>query len=130
MRNNSAKLSQEWFKLGENELGYAKLGFEYSDKFYSQVCVLCHQAIEKYLKGFLVYHARKYSKIHDLVKLVKDCCSIDEEVAQFEDKCRKITDYYVILRYPVTVPPRTKQEAEEALKIASNIEQFILKKCG
>lgn len=130
MKNNSGKLAQEWFGLAENELGYAKLGLKYSDKFYSQVCIQCHQAVEKYLKGFLAYHGKKPARIHDLVKLLNDCTQIDKDSEQFLDDCRKITDYYVILRYPITVPPRTKEEAEQVLQIASSIEKFVLERCS
>jgi hypothetical protein len=37
------QLTKKWIIIGENELGYAKLGFE-ADSFYSQICVQSHQA--------------------------------------------------------------------------------------
>ena len=128
MRGNNLKLAKEWLKIGDNELGYAEAALKDFDKFYSQMCVQCHQAIEKYLKGFLVFCGKRYSKIHDLSKLLEECGKIDKDMLQFTDDCKKITDYYLFLRYPVNIPERNKSQAEEAIKIARNIRDLIRRK--
>lgn len=128
MKKTNSLLAHDWFSLAKNDLGYAKLGLEYSDQFYSQICVLCHQAIEKYLKGFIVYNGKKPSRIHDLVKLIKDCSQMDKDFLDIIDDCAKITDYYVLLRYPVVFPPRTKSDAEFSIGLAEKIENIISKK--
>lgn len=125
MKKNNILLAQDWFSLAKNNLGYAKLGLEYSDEFYSQICVQCHQAIEKYLKGFLVYNGEKPPRIHDLVKLAKLCCKIDKEFLDIVDDCAKITDYYILLRYPVMFVTRTKYDAEISIEIAEAIEKLV-----
>lgn len=71
--NNHQKLSREWFEIGENEFNFAKISLEELDAFYSQICFQFQQSVEKYLKGFLVYHKKKFPKIHDLTQLAKLC---------------------------------------------------------
>lgn len=48
---NSHQLAQEWFKKAQADIDFAKLGFKETEH-YGQVCFLCQQAVEKYLKGF------------------------------------------------------------------------------
>jgi HEPN domain-containing protein len=52
MKNNFSKLAQKWIKRAEDDFLFAKTGFK--EGFYNQVCFLSHQAVEKYLKAFLI----------------------------------------------------------------------------
>lgn len=126
--DKNLKLAKEWFRIGEQELNYAKAAFDDFDDFYSQMCVQCHQAVEKYLKGFLVYQNKRYPFTHDLVKLIHECSKIDRNFLDFLSNVKTITDYYIELRYPVNYPPRTKKDAKQAIEIAQNIKNFIVEK--
>jgi len=119
------KLFREWIDLADNDLGFARTAFNEFDRFYSQMCIQAHQATEKYLKGFLIFHEKNFPKIHDLSYLVKQCAKIDKEFKEHSDFCKRITDYYVYLRYPVTLPPRNRTEAEEAIEIAEEIGNLV-----
>ena len=119
------KLFKEWFDLADDDLGFAKAAFDEFDEFYSQMCIQAHQATEKYLKGFLVFHKESFLKVHDLSYLVKQCAKINKEFDEYLDFCKKIADYYIYLRYPVTLPPRNRTEAEEAIGIAEEIGDLV-----
>lgn len=121
----SKKLFKEWLDLADNDLGFAKAAFDEFDEFYSQICIQSHQAAEKYLKGFLMFHKKNFPRIHDLSYLVEQCAKIDKEFGEYSNLCKKITDYYIYLRYPVTLPPRTKAEAKEAIEIADQIGSLV-----
>lgn len=127
---NNRVLAREWIKLANDDLKFAKSSFDEFDEFYSHICVQTHQATEKYLKGFLVFYKKDFPKIHDLPYFVKQCAKIDKEFNAYIDFCKKITDYYLYLRYPVTLPPRTKEEAKEAIEIAEKICQLVKIKIG
>lgn len=125
MKENNQKLAEEWIKLADEDLKFAKSSFDKFDKFYSHICVQAHQATEKYLKGFLVFYKKEFPKIHDLPYFVKECAKIDKEFNEYLDFCKKITDYYIYLRYPVTLPPRRREEAKEAIEIAEEIGKLV-----
>jgi HEPN domain-containing protein len=125
MKKENFKQAKEWFVIGDDELGYAQAAFNDFDDFYGQMCVQAHQAIEKYLKGFLVYHDMRYPRTHDLTKLIKDCAKIDKKFLDFLDDCNKIADYYIELRYPVHYRERTKEEAGQAIEIARSIVVYV-----
>ncbi|MBU2578658.1 HEPN domain-containing protein [Patescibacteria group bacterium] len=123
--NNSKKLAKEWFKIGDNEFDFAKAGFEELNAFYPQICFLFQQAVEKYLKGFLVYYQKKFPKIHDLTELAKFCSKIDKEFLEFLPKTDILSQYYLTSRYPLEYREAGKKEAQEALEIAEEIINII-----
>ncbi|MDI6591464.1 MAG: HEPN domain-containing protein [Patescibacteria group bacterium] len=125
MKQNNQKLAQEWFEIGDNELGFAKAGFEELKSFYPQICFQCQQAVEKYLKGFLIYHRKSFPKIHDLTQLTKLCSKIDKRFLKFLKETDILGQYYLTSRYPLEYRPAGKFEAKQALQIAEKIIYFI-----
>lgn len=124
-QKSNKKLAEEWFRIGEEEFKFAKAGLEELDAFYPQVCFQCQQAVEKFLKGFLVYRGKKFPKIHDLTRLVKLCAKIDKDFLKFLGKADILGQHYLVCRYPMEYPPAGKNEASEALKIADEIVNFV-----
>lgn len=124
-QNNSKKLAKEWFNIGGNEFAFAKAGFEEFSAFYPQICFQCQQAVEKYLKGFLIYYRKVFPKIHDLTELTKLCAKIDKEFLQFLPKTDILSQYYLTSRYPLEYREAGKKEAKEAMEIAEEIINFI-----
>ena len=118
-------LAKEWFAIGKNELGFARAGLEDLDAFYQQVCFQCQQAVEKHLKGYLVYCKIKFPKIHDLIELIKTAAKTDKHFLKFLDGAGILSQYYLTSRYPIQYPPAGKKEAEEALFNAEKIIEFI-----
>lgn len=125
MKNNKKNLADEWFHIGEEEFKFAKAGFEELHAFYPQICFQCQQAVEKHLKGFLVYHKKTFPKIHDLVSLLQLCAKIDKRLLKFTESANTLSQYYLVVRYPLEYPPASKKEAQEALDLAQEIISFI-----
>jgi HEPN domain-containing protein len=69
------------------------------------------QAIEKYVKAFLLFHGWKLKRIHDLEVLLNEGLRFDAALDQFRSLCQRITGYYLIDRYPMS-PTATLTEAE------------------
>ncbi|MEW6069196.1 MAG: HEPN domain-containing protein [Candidatus Thermoplasmatota archaeon] len=119
------KAAEQWFKRGNENLNDAKILLGHGGS-YGDTCFLCQRAVEKFLKGFLVLNSKKYRLIHNLAELLKDCGEIDRSLLRFGDDCKKLTAYYVTSRYPLPYPvEHTKEEADEAVKIAEKIIKVI-----
>jgi HEPN domain-containing protein len=58
------------------------------------------QAIEKYLKGFLLANGWSLRRIHNLEVLLNEAVSFATELERFRDLCEKATDFYTLERYP------------------------------
>ncbi|OGR87601.1 MAG: hypothetical protein A3A86_08015 [Elusimicrobia bacterium RIFCSPLOWO2_01_FULL_60_11] len=125
MRNSHERIAAEWFSKAESDLNFAKASFKDFDEFYSQMCLLCHDAVEKFLKGFIIAKGRKPKKIHDILVLLKECQKIDEDFASFAQECRILNRYYTPLKYPSYFPPLSKEDAERAIETAAKIQEFV-----
>ena len=68
------------------------------DLYASSICFHAQQAIEKFLKAFLIFHNKDFPKTHDLEYLLTECHKIDQSGFDFD--FGSLTDYGVSLRYP------------------------------
>lgn len=125
IKSKESIIAEDWFKIGDSEFNFAKAGFEDFDAFYPHICFLCQQAAEKYLKGFLIKYKIKFPKIHDLTELVKMCGKINKEFLPLLNDADILSQYYLIVRYPMEYREAGKKEAKEALEIADKIIKFV-----
>ena len=120
---------KKWLEFAEMDLKLAKLALE--NGIYIHAAFHSQQAVEKYLKAFLIKNKRKYPKTHDIKFLINLCKEIDEEFSElFKIEADKLTFYSVEARYPEIEIEVSKQEAKEAIEIAEKVKQFVLRKLG
>ena len=116
--NGDADLANAYLILNNQEMG----------GLFGIACFHCHQAVEKYLKGYLLLNGVAPPLIHDLKVLLDKCAEIDETLSEFDNDCRDLNPYYIETRYEPGVPgdfgeeetQTTYQKAEriiEAIKI-------------
>jgi len=124
------KIVQEWFERGKRDLESAKLIYVQKG-YFDEVVFLIHQAIEKYLKGYLIFHGWKLKKIHDIETLLVEAMKYDESFMEFLDLGRKITAFYYENRYPPGPPSEvSEEEAEEIMNSAERIINKIKAETG
>lgn len=58
------------------------------------------QAVEKFLKGFLIKSGWRLKKIHTLHSLLDDAVRVDPALADLRPLCERVSGYYVVDRYP------------------------------
>ena len=105
---------QQWKEIADSDQSLA----DFSSKNmwpvpYAIICFHCQQAVEKYLKWFLVSHDIEPPKIHDLVEI---------------EKCRLLTRYSVHFRYPQEIRVE-KQDMDKALDYAKSVRLFFHTLC-
>lgn len=129
MKADKAQLTQLWTSRADDDLAFAKAGFQ--DGFYNQVCILCQQAVEKYLKAYLIYVKGSIEiteKIHDLAKLADICKTHGLDMSEKYVSLRTLSEFYIPARYPDLVFDTFEQkDAEEALAMAEEIIADIRK---
>ena len=88
--------------------------------------MLLQQAMEKYLKGYLIYYGWKLKKTHDLTRLVADLASYDRSFEPHLDTLQRISEYYLEERYPPlpSVSPSV-EEMEASLDVVEHLAQHI-----
>ena len=126
--NKKEQKAQEWFKIADDDLLFAKAGLEESG-LARNACFLCQQIAEKYLKGFLVSHGIKPERTHKLPDLRLECSKIDKDFKELKEVCKFLDQFYQPARYPNGVPFEFKRElGEKAIKSAEELISFIKNK--
>lgn len=125
--------TQLWIDYARDDLAFAKSGLE--DGYYSHVCFLTQQSIEKIFKAFLVSQKKQYPKSHDLVRLYKLCGS-PKWLGDIVDDLSFASLAYIPMRYPDalagTFPDREpgQKDAEMLVKLAEKILTLVEKHIG
>jgi len=91
---------REWLEVADRDLDSALLLNEAVRRHFEVICYLCAQAVEKYLKGFLVFNDIVPKKTHDLVLLNGFCFEIDNVFQNVYDECHFLTTFATDIRYP------------------------------
>ena len=121
------KIVKEWFYKGKKDIEDAEFLLE-NNRAVENISFHIQQAVEKHLKGFLIYNGWKLEKIHDLVKLLEEAIKLEESFIQFIVPLRKITNFYFESRYPVGYKVEyTKQELKESINQSKNLIKLIKK---
>lgn len=120
-------LVKRWIEKSVADLDVAKVTFK-ETRHYGMVCFLSQQAVEKYLKAYLVFKKIEFQKIHSLVELTKLALKGNSDFADWVDEGKILDKYYIPTRYPVSWEQiYNKKDARNALEIAENFIVFIKK---
>jgi len=113
----------DWLRIAEKDLKRVEHLFSVQDPeaagFYLQ------QAVEKFLKAFLLSKGWALERIHDLEALLNAALAYDPSLEQFRAACQKITGFYLVERYPFTTEAGlTEDDVRNSLK---EVEKLIEK---
>ena len=84
---------------------------------FATVCFHAQQLVEKYLKALLAFHSVPFPKTHDLAELVS-ALPTPHALPVDSAELGLLTRYEVEARYPGDWEPITRQESDEAVRIA------------
>lgn len=121
------EIVQEWVERGDSDLEAAKI-LAHQKGLENQTGFHCQQAIEKWLKAYLLKQGEELRKIHDLTALVIDCEKYDSGFQELEPLVEGITDFAVEFRYPGE--NATQEEVRDALNKTIKIRKFLMLKIG
>jgi len=122
-----SKIIEEWLKKADEDFQFAVSVIDVSN-FYAQICFHFHQAVEKYLKAFIIDREVEFKRIHDLPILLKSCMECDNTLEELMDACKFLNRFYIDARYPVHWPSDyDKEEAMLAQNAAALVKKVITK---
>ena len=113
-----------WMAKGDNDWDAARVLLG-ADKLESASFHI-QQAIEKYLKGYLLSKGWKLRRIHELDELLDDAAVCHAGLEEFRSLCELATEFYIEEKYPLLVASElNKDELEKALKQARDLIELI-----
>ncbi|MDP2841808.1 MAG: HEPN domain-containing protein [Candidatus Methanoperedens sp.] len=93
-----ASLPSDWMSIARKDWNRMHHMLDYDDVEAS--AVFLQQALEKYLKAFLLQHGWKLRKIHELDALLDDAAKYNPALENYRDLCERVSGYYFVERYP------------------------------
>ena len=121
MATKESLYPRDWFDKARRDIGRVETLLRAGDDLEDAGFHL-QQAVEKYLKGYLLSRGWRLEKTHDLVDLLNSSVKYEPFFEQFRPVCQQVTEYYVEERYPSLVCSRlTKEEIAEGLEKAKEL---------
>jgi HEPN domain-containing protein len=93
---------EQWLARAEDDLSFAQLGLR--EKYFSQVCFLSQQVVEKALKAFLLAMGRGYPRLHKVIELANLCVELEKDLIPLKNDLKLLDEFYIPTRYPDAVP--------------------------
>jgi HEPN domain-containing protein len=92
--------------------------------FYEDLCYQSQQAVEKALKGLLIYYGVEPEFTHNIGLLLNKLESFTE-IPENIKTATNVTKYAVITRYPGEYDDVTKNDYEESVEIAKDCIDWV-----
>jgi HEPN domain-containing protein len=120
MTGEESAYPMDWLNIAERGLG--RVGRCLGDDDPEAAGFFLQQALEKFLKAFLLYQGCLLRRIHDLEALLDDTLEYDSDMDKFRSLCRQVSGYYLVERYPlVGIAGASGAEIVNALETAQEL---------
>ncbi len=115
---------EDWIAIAEKDLRRVEdlLGLQDPEAagFFLQ------QAIEKFLKAFLLSKGWKLERIHDLEALLNRALRLEPALEPYRQACQKIAAYYLIERYPfITETGLSEDDVRDSLEQVRGLVEIV-----
>lgn len=91
---------QDWYMLAFERLKAADAVFDSFGNATFSVVELLHEAVERFLKGFLIAHGWKLKRTHNLVDLIVDAQEFDPQISSLKLMAESLTEQFFAQHYP------------------------------
>lgn len=125
-----SEAASKWAEYAEQDFRAMMTLMASEDPVFPIICFLAQQAVEKYLKAFLVQHGVEPQRSHDLNSLRSECAALDADVGRFVTECSVLNNYAVSPRYPMGIARPGEVEAQAAVAAAERIRAVIRQHMG
>lgn len=123
MQDKESRIPKDWFAKGKKDLERVKVRIRNRD--YEDAAFHLQQAIEKYLKGYLLSKGWELKRVHDLEFLLDEAVKHNPELEHFRETCQEVTGYYLVDRYPVPEEAPKKEDLKAALLKAKKLIKIL-----
>lgn len=86
----------------------------------------CQQAIEKALKGYLLFKTGRHFDGHNLTYLCRQAVQVDRSFAEYLDESAALNNLYIETRYPTDLPfELTERQVQRLMNMAETMFSAI-----
>jgi HEPN domain-containing protein len=117
-----------WITKADHDLGTAVLTFLHIPDFKDTVTFHCQQAVEKYMKSYLIFLDIQFKLSHDLVYLLELISIEDKSFEALYERILVLQNYAVEVRYPNETIFITAEKVIEEIETAKLIRKMLTNK--
>jgi HEPN domain-containing protein len=129
MPGNRESLSPpDWIRKAKKDLERVRKRLAESDL--EDASFHLQQAIEKFLKGYLLSKGWRLKRIHDLEQLLDEAVVVNADLERFRGVCQRVTGYYLIERYPFVTETPPPEEIRTTLRQGEELAAAVMKELG
>lgn len=128
MPHEESRYPADWVRIAEKDLGRVDRLLDENDPELAGFCL--QQAVEKFLKAFLLSKGWRLRRIHNLDTLLDDAITYDASLEKFRSVCQKISAFYFLERYPFLIETGITNEdvrasLDEAKELVENLRTKV-----
>ena len=96
MRPSESAYPADWLDAADRDLDRVTRSLRDADV--EAAAFFLQQAVEKYLKTFLLAKGTRLRRVHDLEALLDDAVAFDASLESFRSLCQTASEYYIPVR--------------------------------
>lgn len=123
MNNQTKIFIQQWLLKANEDLFVVEKLTEPEIIATTSVCFHCQQAVEKFLKAFLIANGSDIKKTHNIEFLLSECADFDKDFSEIDPK--ELSDFGVDARYPGDMYIPSEKETKEYKALAIEIKELV-----
>lgn len=120
--------TRAWLVKASRDLAAAAHELKADPPFSDDAAFHAQQAVGKSLKNSLTWHSRPFGKTHNLTELGKNCAQLEPTLGPTVQAAARLTEYAWKFRYPGEPAEPTREETEEALSLARDVYEAVLRR--
>ena len=121
---------KRWIEKADHDLGTAVITYVHIPKYKDTIAFHCQQAVEKYLKAYILKLGLPLKRTHDLVYLLEQIDRNEKITYEWFEKVFDLQDLSVEIRYPEQIIELSDEDIKTAIKTAWQFREMVLEKVG
>ena len=113
----------DWLAIAREDL--KRVGKRLAEGDVDDAAFHLQQAVEKYLKGYLLSKGWTLRRIHDVEELLNDATRYDPGLERYRTVCQRVTSYYIVERYPLFEEGPSLAEVRDAYAQAKKLVRAL-----
>ena len=122
-KEKQRRYASQWFDIAADD--FRRVVHRMKEGDVEDAAFHLQQALEKYLKGFLLSRGWQLKRIHDLEALLDDAVAYNSCLEPYRPLCQQVTGYYLVERYPAFEAAPSAKEVRSAYEKAEPLVRLL-----
>ncbi len=120
------ELVQDWVRKAALDYRTVERLMQDQDRLREIIAFHCQQAVEKYLKTFLVRHQLEFPKTHNIRQLLMLVARVSPDMAASLKDAAGLSPYGVDVRYPGDLPEVLPGQEDRLFQLARHVKDTVM----